>query len=199
MTAPVESIDAKEQAMESFQQEVPKSRVNITLDVETGDARKTLELPLKMLVLGDFSNGQASGRLAERERVPIDRGNLDAVLGDLHPSLQVTVPNTFRADGSQIRVSLSFDGFDAFTPEAVARQIPQVNNLLAMRNLLKDLKSNVLDNARFRRELERIVQNQQELEGVMGELQQIAPLQTGEGGDHGPSGAATDTDGEGQE
>ncbi len=42
---------------DSFQNEIPKARVNITLDVETGGARKKLELPLKMLALGDFSGG----------------------------------------------------------------------------------------------------------------------------------------------
>ena len=33
-----------------------------------------------------------------------------------------------------------------FTPEQVARQIPQLKAMLAMRNLLRDLKANLLDN-----------------------------------------------------
>ncbi len=44
-----------------------------------------------------------------------------------------------------------------------------------MRNLLKDLKSNLLDNGKFRRELEKIVQNQPELEGLKAELDKLAP------------------------
>ncbi|EIR79976.1 hypothetical protein YPPY32_2003, partial [Yersinia pestis PY-32] len=46
-----------------------------------------------------------------------------------------------------------------FEPESVARQIPQLRALLAMRNLLRDLKSNLLDNATFRRELENILKD----------------------------------------
>ncbi|SEP03131.1 type VI secretion system contractile sheath small subunit [Aquisalimonas asiatica] len=164
--------------MGSYQHEVPKSRVNITLDVDTGGAKKTLELPLKMLVLGDYSNGKGEGRILERERISIDKNNLDSVLGTLSPRVEATVENTLKKDGSDIKVDLTFDSYKAFSPEEVARQIPQVNNMLAMRNLLKDLKSNVLDNARFRRELERIVQNQPELEQVMGELKEAAPLNT---------------------
>ncbi|WP_200191976.1 type VI secretion system contractile sheath small subunit [Halorhodospira abdelmalekii] len=164
--------------MGSYQQEVPKSRVNITVDVQSGQAKKTLELPLKLLLLGDYSNGGAEGRIAERERIRVDKHNLDAVLASLCPRLQIRVDNTFAKDGSQVGVDLTFDRFEAFGPEAVARAIPQVDNLLAMRNLLKDLRSNVLDNAKFRRELERIVRNQQELAAVRGELMRIAPLES---------------------
>jgi len=59
----------------------------------------------------------------------------------------------------------------------VAKQIPELDNLLAMRNLLKDLKSNLLDNSRFRKELEKIIKNQPELEELKAELEKIAPLQ----------------------
>ena len=166
----------------SFQNEVPLVRVNITLDLETGGAKKKLELPLKLLVMGDYSNGQAVGRLAERERVQIDRNNIDDVLKDMSPRVKYTVENQLREDGSEIDVDLSFESFKSFKPEAVAQSIPQLNDMLAMRSLLKDLKSNLLDNSKFRRELERIVKNQPELEALMGQLEAIVPLD-GEGGE----------------
>ncbi len=160
----------------SFQNEVPRARVNITLDLETGGAKKKLELPLKLLVMGDYSNGQAEGRLAERERVRIDRNNIDDVLKDMAPRVKYTVENQLREDGSEIEVDLAFDSFKSFKPEAVAQSIPQLNDMLAMRSLLKDLKSNLLDNSKFRRELERIVKNQPELESLMGQLESLVPL-----------------------
>lgn len=166
----------------SFQNEVPRARVNITLDLETGGAKKKLELPLKLLVMGDYSNGQAQGRLTERERVRIDRNNIDDVLKDMSPRVKYTVENQLREDGSEIDVDLSFDSFKSFKPEAVAQSIPQLNDMLAMRSLLKDLKSNLLDNSKFRRELERIVKNQPELEALMGQLEAIVPLD-GDGGE----------------
>ncbi|RFA29852.1 type VI secretion system-associated protein [Alkalilimnicola ehrlichii] len=160
----------------SFQHEVPKARVNITLDVETGGAKKKLELPLKLLVMGDYSNGKSSGRIAERERVQIDRNNLESVLEDLSPSISYTVDNKLRDDDSEIKVDLKFDSFKSFHPEQVAKQVPALNNMLAMRNLLTDLKSNLLDNGKFRRELERVLQSQPELEGLMAELKELAPM-----------------------
>lgn len=162
--------------MGSFQQEVPKSRVNITVDVQTGGAKKSLELPLKLLLLGDYSAGRGQGKVMERDRVSVDKHNLDAVMAGLRPRFQAWIDNAFANDGSQIPVDIAFDNYKSFSPEAVARQIPQVDNLLAMRNLLKDLRSNVLDNAKFRRELERIVANQENLAKVQEELHGLAPL-----------------------
>jgi type VI secretion system protein ImpB len=47
---------------DSFQNEVPKARINLKLDLHTGGASKKMELPLKLLVAGDFSNGQESAQ-----------------------------------------------------------------------------------------------------------------------------------------
>jgi len=160
---------------DSFQNEIPKARVNITLDVETGGARKKLELPLKMLALGDFSGGKTKGRVADRERININKENLEQVLSDFSPETKFTVDNVIKNDGTEIGVNLKFDNFKQFNPEQVAKQVPELDNLLSMRNLLKDLKSNLLDNGKFRRELEKIVQNQPELEGLKAELDKLAP------------------------
>lgn len=161
---------------DSFQKEVPKARVNITLDVETGGARKKLELPMKLLCMGDFSNGKGQGRVAERERININKNNIENVMEQLAPQVRYSVPNLVRNDGSEVTVDLTFTKFNSFHPEQVAKQIPELYNLLAMRNLLKDLKSNLLDNGRFRKELEKIIRNQPELEELKSELESIAPL-----------------------
>src|SRR5260370_11550013 len=94
--------------MDSFQREIPKSRVQITLDLHTGGARKKLELPLKLLVAGDFSAGKEQAPLAERKKINIDKNNFDSVLGDLHPELKIGAENTLAGDGSELPVSLRF-------------------------------------------------------------------------------------------
>ena len=76
-------------------------------------------------------------------------------------------------DGSDINVNLTFQSMNDFRPDHVAQQIPELHSLMAMRNLLKDLKSNLLDNAKFRKELERIVANQPQLEGLKKQLENL--------------------------
>jgi type VI secretion system protein ImpB len=148
---------------ESFQKEIPKARVNITLDVETGGAKKKLELPMKLLVMGDFSNGKTTGRVAERERININKDNFESVMSNLAPKLDYHVENKMNSDGNDIHVQLEVDSIKSLDPEVVAEQIPELHKMLAMRNLLKDLRSNILDNGSLRRELEKIVKNRPDL------------------------------------
>lgn len=164
----------KDYIMDSFQREIPKSRVSITLDLHTGGAQKKVELPLKLLVAGDFSAGKEQAPLAERKKINIDKNNFDAVLSDFSPELKVAAGNTLAEDGSDLSVALSFRSMKDFEPEQVARQIPELQALLAMRNLLRDLKSNLLDNGTFRREFEKILRDHGLSRQLRGELARIA-------------------------
>ena len=112
--------------MDSFQREIPKSRVSITLDLHTGGAQKKVELPLKLLVAGDFSAGREQAPLAERKKVNIDKNNFDAVLADYAPDLRIAAANTLAGDGSELPVHLSFRSITDFAPEQVERQIPDL-------------------------------------------------------------------------
>lgn len=160
---------------QSFQSEIPKARVNIKLDLHTGGAQKKVELPLKLLVTGDFSNGQEQRPLAEREKVNVDKNNFDNVLAEFNPSVTLAVPDTLAGDGSETNVNLTFSSMKDFHPEQVARQLPQLRAMLSMRNLLRDLKSNLLDNVTFRKELENILKDPALSDELRRELNAIAP------------------------
>ncbi|AXU96669.1 type VI secretion system contractile sheath small subunit [Erwinia persicina] len=159
----------------SYQNEIPKARVNIRLDLHTGGAQKKMELPLKLLVTGDFSNGQEQRALSEREKVNVNKNNFDSVLAEFSPALNISVENTLAGDGSEENVRLTFRDMKDFTPEQVARQIPQLKAMLAMRNLLRDLKANLLDNVTFRKELETILKNPALSDELRSELSALAP------------------------
>lgn len=162
---------------DSFQSEVPKARINLKLDLHTGGASKKTELPLKLLVTGDFSNGQESAPLSEREKVNVTKNNFDAILTEYSPKVNLTVKNTLADDGSEDNIKLTFQSMKDFTPEQVARQIPQLKAMLSMRNLLRDLKANLLDNQTFRKELEKILLDPALSAELRSELSSLAPKQ----------------------
>lgn len=162
-------------ASNSFQNEVPKARVNIKLDLHTGGAQRKVELPLKLMLMGDYSNGKEQRPLSERQKVNINKNNFDSVLSDLAPSLKIIVDDTLSGEGCETPVELSFQRMKDFEPEQVARQIPQLRALLAMRNLLRELKANLLDNATFRAELERILKDEALSDELREELAALAP------------------------
>lgn len=97
--------------------------------------------------------------MAERQKIDINKNNFNSVLSEFNPEINLTVENTLASDNSEDNVKLRFSDIKDFEPEQVARQIPQLRAMLAMRNLLRDLKSNLLDNATFRKELERILKD----------------------------------------
>lgn len=162
-------------ASNSFQNEVPKARVNIKLELHTGGAQRKVELPLKLMVMGDYSNGREQRALSARSKVDINKNNFDSVLAEFSPTLKVSVENTLLGDASETVAELSFSAMKDFEPEQVARQIPQLRALLAMRNLLRDLKSNLLDNSTFRQEFERILRDDTLSNELRAELALLAP------------------------
>lgn len=161
----------------SYQSEIPKARVNIQLSLHTGGAQKKVELPLKLMVVGDYSNGAEQRPVSERQTVSVNKNNFDNVLSEYAPSVNLSVENTLAGDGSEESVSLSFREMKDFEPEQVARQIPQLKAMLAMRNLLRDLKANLLDNSTFRKELEKILLEPMLSAELHSELSALAPKQ----------------------
>lgn len=162
----------------SFQNEIPKARINLKLDLHTGGASKKTELPLKLLVAGDFSNGKEKASISERSKININKNNINSVLADYAPDVRYAVKNTLADDNSEETITLSFRHMNDFSPEAVACQIPQLKAMLAMRNLLRDLKANLLDNQTFRKELEKILLDpalSAELRDEMASLAQTQP------------------------
>lgn len=144
--------------MKSFQEEIPSSRVNIKLDLHTGDTEKKVELPLKLLVVGDFSNSNNSNNYEEREKLNINKNNFDQILENINPKVSCEVPNVIseESDGD-LKVDISIKSMKDFRPESVVECVPELRSIIAMRNLLTDLKSNIIDNKTFRKNLEKIL------------------------------------------
>lgn len=160
---------------DSFQSEVPKARINLKLDLHTGGATKKTELPLKLLIAGDFSHGQEIAPLSERKKINVNKNNFNSALSEYFPKVNLTIKNTLANDGSEENIHLGFRDMKDFTPEQVARQIPQLKAMLAMRNLLRDLKANLLDNQAFRKELEKILLDPALSAELRSELSALAP------------------------
>lgn len=162
---------------DNYQREIPRARVNIALELETNGAAKKSELPLKMLVVGEYSNNPDDTELAERQRIGVSKNNLEQVLKELSPTSRFPVADKISGEG-QLNVALQFGSFGDFDPDNVASQVPELNKLMAMRNLLRDLRSNLLDNLALRKELEKVLKNKPQLQQLKANLDDLVPLET---------------------
>lgn len=159
----------------SFQNEIPPARINLKLDVGKGNAKKKIELPLKMLVVGDFSSKQHDDRVAEREKVSINKNNFTQVMESMDLNLKYNVDSKLSDKEESIPIDLKMKNIDSFKPENIAKEVPVLSRLLAARNLIKDLKSNLLDNRDFRKRLEEIVKDPDAAKALQEQLKSIVP------------------------
>jgi len=163
----------------SFQNEIPPARVNIKLDIDKGGAQKKVELPFKMLVLGDFTGKEDGRRLVDRDKININKDNFNQVMESMDLGLNFSVENKINPGGGDLKVDLKFKNMKSFEPLEIVKQVPQLSKLLAARNLVKDLKSNLMDNKEFRRKLEGIMQDQGAMDSLVAELDKIVPMEDG--------------------
>jgi type VI secretion system protein ImpB len=160
----------------SFQNEIPPARVNIKLDIDKGGAQKKVELPFKMLVLGDFSQKGDSTRLIDKEKINVNKDNFNQVMESMDLGLNMSVENKINPGGGDMKVDLKFKNIKDFNPLEIVKQVPQLSKLLAARNLVKDLKSNLMDNKEFRKKLEAIMSDKTAMDSLVAELDKIVPM-----------------------
>jgi type VI secretion system protein ImpB len=115
-------------------------RVNIVYDVYTGGAKEERELPFVVGVLADLSGDPETPlpRLRDRKFVEIDKNTFDSVLAAVRPRIKIDVPNTLQGESepSRLGVELSISRLEDLEPEPVARQIPELRQLLEGRDRL---------------------------------------------------------------
>ena len=149
----------------------PKERVNIVYRPATGDAKEEVELPLKLLVVGDFTLQEDDRMLEDREPINIDKDNFNEVMKGQNLKLDVNVANKLSDDpDSDISVSLKFDSIKDFNPEAIAKNTPELNKLLELREALQALKGPMSNRPEFRKKIQEIVRDEAAKEKLLKEL-----------------------------
>ncbi|MFJ2983592.1 MULTISPECIES: type VI secretion system contractile sheath small subunit [unclassified Pseudomonas] len=135
----------------------PKERINIKYVPATGDEQAEIELPHKMLVMGDFGLDD-SRNLEDRQLLRIDKHSFNGVLKDAQVSLQISVPSMLsKALESELAVSLQFSSINDFGPDQIARQVPELCKLLELREALVALKGPLGNAPAFRKQLQQML------------------------------------------
>lgn len=157
---------------QSFQHEKPPARINLFLEVAKGDAKESVELPMRMLVMGDFTGREDDTPLEEREVINLNKDNFEDVLRSQQITVKTVVKNTLTGEGD-LPVELAFDSMKSFSPESVARNVPEVARLLAARNLLQDLRNRLISAADFRKQIESVIKDDAAREQLLAELDKV--------------------------
>lgn len=149
----------------------PKERVNITYKPATGDAQEEVELPLKVLAIGDYTGRADDTVLEERKAININKDNFNDVMAEHKLAATIGVADKLSGEeDAELAVSLKFNTLADFTPEGVAQQVPELRRLTELRNALTALKGPLGSIRNFRKKIEALLGDDAAREGLMKEL-----------------------------
>lgn len=162
----------------AVQDEIPKSRLTLTYRTEINGERENVALPLRMLVLGDLSQGTSTDRkldLEDRKLRNIDGGNFNAIMKDMKMSIKVQVPNKIDPQNAEeIEVALPIEGMSSFSPTEIMKHVPKLKALLLLRILLQEADTHLKNKKQFAQLVQDIYSNKEAFAKVMEELKAFA-------------------------
>ncbi len=149
----------------------PKERVNIVYRPATGDAKEEVELPLKLLIMGDFTLQADDRAMEDRAPISVDKDNFDDVLKAQKLELKTTVSNKLAGEeGAELAVNLNFERLKDFDPDAIVAKVPELQKLMELREALKALKGPLSNVPEFRKKVQSLVQDPDARDRLLKEL-----------------------------
>jgi type VI secretion system protein ImpB len=167
---------AKKDSVQKRLEKVRPPRVQLSYDVQVGDAIEQKELPFVVGVLGDFT-GQPDpvkpvARLKDRKFVSVDLDNFDDVMEGMAPRAAYRVANKLSADGGEFAVNLEFGAMEDFRPESVVQQVEPLRKLLEARAKLADLRNKLAGNEKLEDILADVLSSTEKLSQLGNEARQ---------------------------
>ena len=155
----------------------PKERINIKYVPATGDQQEEVELPLKLMVLGDFKGEPDEEVLEDRKAVQINKHTFNDVMRELNLEKKITVPNKLNKDSEnapeELSVTLSFKNINDFSPDNIVQNVPELKKLLGLREALLALRGPMGNVPAFRNQLKEIVTDEASRKDLEKELNLI--------------------------
>jgi type VI secretion system protein ImpB len=103
----------------------------------------------------------------------VDKDNFNDVLKAQGLDLTLSVPNRLSDNPSEderIPVSLKFQNIRDFEPDSIVEQVPELRQLIELREALKALKGPLGNLPDFRKKLQALIQDEGARERLLGEL-----------------------------
>lgn len=150
----------------------PKERINVTFKPATGGAMEEIELPMKVIVLGDFRQTHDDRNLMDRKPVGINRNNFADAMERQDLSLSMAVPNRLQdGDEKELQANLKIASMRDFEPGSIIEQVPELKKISELRQALVTLKGPLGNLPAFRAKLEDIIGDTDKHLALLEELQ----------------------------
>ena len=157
--------------MSGKQSESPKERINVTYKPATGDQNEDIEIPFKLMVLGDFNPNQEFTTVEDRKAVSVNKNNFNDVLQEQKLTLDVSVDNKLTdMEEDTLNVKINFNSMKDFTPENIVEQVDELKKLQELRESLMSLKGPLGNIPAFRKAISDAIDNPEATSKLLAEL-----------------------------
>lgn len=119
-----------------------KGRVKFEYETEINGANKTVELPMRMIVTGDWAQGmskEAQKDFSERGAYELEPGKTDDLMEKMGIELSLEVDDHLH-EGGKMQVALPIRGMRDFTPDRIVQVVPELQEMMKLREKLKDIR-----------------------------------------------------------
>lgn len=161
----------------TVQDEVKRSRITLTYKTNIEGEPAVVDLPLRLMVLANLSGGSSKDRdndLDTRSLRRLEGSNLNEVIKDMGINLEMVIPNKINPTEESIRVKLDIGSIKDFTPEEIAKKVPQIRSLVLLKKLLEEIQSNVANKKEFSRLLAKLYSSPEALGKLKEKLEKFA-------------------------
>ncbi len=149
----------------------PKERINVVYKSHVGDKTEEVELPLKLLMIGDYTGREDDAVIEDRVPINIHKDNFNDVMKSYNLNLDIAVENKLDdKEGDELSASLKFENIKDFAPESIASQVPELKSLMELRKALLALKGPLGNVPSFRKTIQNIVTDDVSRSKIMQEL-----------------------------
>ena len=152
----------------------PKERINVTLKPVNNNIEENRELPFKVMVLGDFTQREDERPLEDRKPINIHKNNFDEVLEKQNIQLTIDVDNELaesaEEQGENLNITLNLKSMKDFNPASIVQQVPELIQLMKLRDALVALKGPLGNTPAFRKAIESVLNSPEAREHILAEL-----------------------------
>jgi type VI secretion system protein ImpB len=127
----------------------PIERVNLKYK-SRAEGGQDVEIPLKLMVTGDFTFRENTTPIGERKPTDINKNNFDEVMESKKIKLDLTVDDKLSgvADG-KIQAKLQIRTLKDLTPDGIVAQVPEMRRQLELARSLQEVKADLANPKRL--------------------------------------------------